>query len=85
MDERVGTQFKCKKKMVLAKKDLEIGDIVLLVSPDNSRAHWALGCVIETYIGRDKHVCSVKVQVGDKQFVRPVVVKLCSLELGCSA
>ena len=56
----------------------------LLVSPDNSRAHWPLGRVIETYIGRDKYVHSVKVQVGDKQFVRPVV-KLCPLELDYSA
>ena len=57
---------------------------MLLVSPDSHRAHWPLGRVIEVYPGKDGQVCLVKLQVGDKQLVRPVV-KLCSLELDCLA
>ena len=57
---------------------------MLLVSPDSHRAHWPLGHVIEVYPGKDGQVCSVKLQVGDKQLVRSVV-KLCSLELDCLA
>ena len=61
-----------------------MGDIVSLVCPENQRAHWPLGLVIEVYPGKDRQVHSVKLQVGDKQLVRPVV-KLCPLELDCSA
>ena len=53
---------------------------MLLVSPDSHRAHWLLGCVIKFILAKDGQVCSVKLQVGDKQLVR-LVVKLCPLEL----
>ena len=73
-----------RKKWFHERKNLEVDDIVLLVSPDSHRAHWPLGRVIEVYPGKDGQVCSVKLQVGDKQLVRPVV-KLCPLELDCLA
>ena len=56
---------------------------MLLVSSDTHRAHWPLGRVIEVYPGKDGQVRSVKLQVGDKQLVRPVI-RLCPLELDCS-
>ena len=56
---------------------------MLLVSPDSPRAHWPLGRVIDVYPGKDGQIHSVKLQVGDKQLVRPVV-KLCPLELDSS-
>ena len=61
---------------------LQVGDIVLLVSPESARAHWPLGKVIEVYPGKDGYIRSVKLQVNDKQPVRPIV-KLCPLELDC--
>ena len=54
--------------------------MLLLVSPDSQRAHWPMGCVIEVYPGKDGQIHSVKLQVRDKQLVKPVV-KLCPLEL----
>ena len=57
---------------------------MFLVSPDSHRAHWPLGRVIEVYPSKDGQIRSVKLQVGDKQLVRPVV-KLCPLELDSSA
>ena len=72
-----------RRKWHQSKKDLQIGDIVLLVSPDNPRAHWPLGKILEAYKGKDGHVRSVRVQVGDKQLVRPIV-KICPLEFDCS-
>ena len=72
------------RKKWFHEKNLEVDDIVLLISPDSHRAHWPLGRVIEVYPGKDGQVCSVKLQVGDKQLVKPVV-KLCPLELDCLA
>ena len=72
-----------RKKRYRSQKKLQIGDIVLLVSSENPQAHWPLGRVIELYPGKDGYVHSVKLLVGDKQFVRPIV-KLCPLELDCS-
>ena len=72
-----------KKKWYQSQKNLQIGDIVLLVSSENPRAHWPLGKVIEVYVGKDGYVRSVKLQVSDKQFVRPIV-KPYPLELDCS-
>ena len=78
------TQFKCKKKWFHERKNLEVDDTIVLVSPDSHRVHWPLGRVIKVYPGKDGQVRSVKLQVGDKQLVRPVV-KLCPLELNCLA
>ena len=72
-----------RKKWYQSQKNLQIGDIVLLVSSENPRAHWPLGKVIEVYPGKDGYVRSVKLQVSDKQFVKPIV-KLCPLKLDCS-
>ena len=72
-----------RKKWFHERKNLQVNDVVLLVSPDSPRAHWPLGCVIDVYPGKDGQIHSVKLQVGDKQLVRPVV-KLCPLELDSS-
>ena len=56
---------------------------MLLVSPDSHRAHWPLGRLIKVYPSKDG-IRSVKLQVGDKLLVRPVV-KLYPLELDSSA
>ena len=78
------TQFKYYEEMAHERKNLQVNDIVLLVSLDSCRALWPLGHVIEVYPGKDGQVHSVKLQVGDRRLVRPVV-KLCPLELDCAA
>jgi len=45
---------------------------------------WPLGRILETYPSKDGNVRSVKLHIGNKQFVRPVV-KLCPLELDYSS
>ena len=72
-----------RRRWYQSRKNLQVNDIVLLVSPESPRSHWPLGKVIEVYPGKDGHIRSVKLQVGDKQLVRPIV-KLCPLELDCS-
>ena len=52
----------------------------MLISTENPRVHWPLRKVIEVYPGKDGYVRSVKLQVGERQLVRPIV-KLCPLEL----
>ena len=73
-----------RNKWYQQRKNLVVGDVVLLVSPDSHRAHWPLGRILETYPSKDGNVRSVKLQIGNKQFVRPVV-KLCPLELDYSS
>ena len=55
-----------RQKWYNEEKDLKIGDVVLLISPDSPRAYWPLGRVIEVYPGKDGHVHSAKLQVGEK-------------------
>ena len=62
------------------KKDVKPGDVVLVISPDTVRGQWPLGRILEAHLGKDGKVRTVKVQAGDKQFLRPIV-KVCTLEL----
>ena len=80
MATRVASKFKPTAKMVQDEKDVKPGDVVLVISPDTVRGQWPLGRILEAYPGKDEKVRSVKVQVGDKQFLRPIV-KVCPLEL----
>ena len=69
-----------RRKWFNEQKNIKIGDVVLLISTDSIRAHWPLGRVIEVYPGKDGQVRSAKLQIGENQYVRPLV-KLCPLEL----
>ena len=41
-----------RKKWLHERKNLQVNDVVLLISPDSCRAHWPLGHVIEVYPGK---------------------------------
>ena len=71
-----------RKKWNQPKKDLIIGDIVLVITPSSPRGHWPLGRVVETCPGQDGHVRVVKVKVGQTVFTR-AVNKLCLLDGVC--
>ena len=70
-----------RKKWFTPERDVQVGDVVLLVSPDTPRGQWPLGRIVEAYPGKDGHVRVVKVQVGSSQYVRPIT-RICPLELG---
>ena len=53
-----------RKKWYHFSKNLRVGDIVLLISIENTRAHWPLETVIEVYPGKDGYVRCVKLEVG---------------------
>ena len=61
------------------RRDIRIGEVVLIVSTDTSRGNWPLGRAVEVYPGIDGRVCVAKLQVGQGMLVRPVT-KLCPLE-----
>ena len=70
-----------RKKWYQERRDLQIGEVVLVVSPDTARGNWPLGRIIEVYPRQDGRVRVAKIQVGQSTVVRPVT-KLCPLECG---
>ena len=69
-----------RKKWYRTQRDIEVGDVVLIISPDTQRGQWPLGRILEVYKGRDGHVRTAKVQKGNTSLLRPIS-KLCPLEL----
>ena len=59
-------------------RNLSVGDVVVVVSPDAPRGDWPLGRVLEVFPGRDGLMRVAKVLVGKKTMVRPVT-RLCYL------
>ena len=62
------------------KRDLKIGDVVLVISADQPRGHWPLGRVKAVFPGKDGHVRVAKVQIGYETVTRPIT-KLAPLEV----
>ena len=57
----------------------EVGDVVLLLSPENPRGRWPLGRITQTFPGPDGCVRTVDVKTGGNTIRRPVV-KLCPMD-----
>ena len=68
-----------RKKWTINSRNLEIGDLVILVSKNLARSAWSTGRVTETYPSVDGAVRSVKVKTPSKEFVGPTA-SLCLLE-----
>ena len=49
-----------RKKWLRTERDLKVGDIVLVISPNTPRGHWPLGRITEIFPGEDGHVESQK-------------------------
>ena len=67
------------KKWHRERRDIRVGEVELVVSPDTPRGNWPLGRVVEVYPGIDGRVRIAKLQVRQGTLVRPVT-KLCPLE-----
>ena len=63
-----------RRKWLKEERDLQSGDVVLVMSPNTSRGHWSLGRIVEVYQGKDGLVRVAKVQVGKSQLTRPISV-----------
>ena len=68
-----------RKKWGKEKRDLGVGDLVLVLSTDTPRGKWPLGRIIEVFPGPDGHVRTADVKVKGSILRRPIV-KLCPLE-----
>ena len=62
--------------------DLQVGDLVLVLSTDIPRGKWPMGGIVQVFPGADGHVRTADVRVKGSVLRRPIV-KLCPLE--CSA
>ena len=68
-----------RKKWHRVHRGVQVGEIVIVISPDTTRGNWPLGRILEVYPGTDGRVRVAKVQVGEGTLVRSVN-KLCPLE-----
>ena len=69
-----------RRKWLTVERDIQVNDVVLVMSPKTPRGHWPLGRIVEIYSGKDGHVRVTKVQVGTEELLRPIT-KLCQLKL----
>ena len=60
------------------RRNVQVSDVVLVISEDTPRGQWPIGRVTEVFRGTDGHVRVVEVQVGERRFTRPIT-RLCSL------
>ena len=70
-----------RRKWFHTQRYLQVGAVVLVVSPDSPRGHWPLGRIVEVFPGKDGHVRVARVQVGQNTLKRPIT-RLCPLECG---
>ena len=68
-----------RKKWFKEQRNVSVGDVVLVISPDSKCGEWPLGKVIETYPGKDGIVRVVKLLVGQSTLTRPIT-NICPLE-----
>ena len=60
-----------RKKWKQERWDVQVGEVVLVVSPDTSRGSWPLGRVLEVFPGTDGRVRVAMVQVGQGTILSP--------------
>ena len=68
-----------RKKWHKEKRDIRVGDVVLVIDADKPRGEWSLGRIVQVYTGSDSHVRVTDVRVGQTIYRRPVS-RLCLLE-----
>ena len=61
-----------RRKWLTTERDLQVGDVVLVISPKTPRGHWPLGRITEVFPRKDGHVRVAKVQVGRNELTRPI-------------
>jgi hypothetical protein len=72
-------QLQQRMKWTQEKRNLQVGDIVLIMDNLLPRNEWLLGRILEAHMGPDQMVRSVKVKTKKSELVRPIT-KICLLE-----
>ena len=67
-------------KLLTGERDIQVDDVMLVMSPKTPRGHWPLGRIVYVYPGKDGNVRITKVQVGKEEFLTPIT-ELYQLEL----
>ena len=68
-----------RRKWLLPRRNIQIGDLVLIVVDNADRNEWPRGRVVETRTAADGVVRSALIRTATGQYIRPVA-KLCLLE-----
>ena len=70
--------LQCGSKWFKDRKNIDVGDIVLIIDTDVRRSEWSMGIVENVYRGDDERVRSVRVRTAAGSYDRPIT-KLCLL------
>lgn len=60
------------KKWLVERRNVRIGDIVVLSDPNAVRGKWIVGRITEVYPGKDDKVRNVKVKTATGEYSRPI-------------
>ena len=69
-----------RKKWFRTQRGVQVGDVMLVVSPETPRGNWPMRRVLEVHPRNDGRVRVAKIEVGQVTLVRPVT-KLCPWNL----
>ena len=69
-----------RRKWLTVEQDIQVDDVVLVMSPKTTQGHWTLGRIVEIYPDKDGQIRVAKVQVGREELRRPIT-KLRQLKL----
>ena len=68
-----------RQKWLLPKRNLAVGDLVIVVDDDTPRSVWPVARVVDTFAGKDGLVRTVQIKSRHSTLVRPIN-KVCLLE-----
>ena len=64
----------------MARRNVKVGDVVVIVDVNEARCHWAMGRVMKVHSGRDNLVRVVDVLSRGKMMARPVTKVVVALQ-----
>ena len=68
-----------RQKWLVPRRNIQVGDIVLIVEPNVPRGQWPIGVVVDIHKSSDGYVRSAEVRTATTTKIRPIT-KLCFLE-----
>jgi hypothetical protein len=71
--------LQCRSKWTKVRRDIRVGDIVLIVDGSTRRSEWKKGLVMDTPVGADGHVRKAAVRTADGNVLKDIRL-LCLLE-----
>ncbi|XP_059097294.1 uncharacterized protein LOC131891683 [Tigriopus californicus] len=72
LTKEYSSQQMSRNKWIEPKRDVQVGDLVLMVVEGNPRNQWPLGRVLEVFPSSEWHVRSVQVKTAKSEYRRPI-------------